>query len=90
LILKLESFGQLEIELNGSTLMGSFESIEYMNIDFRAIESSISRIKFPGVSKLIEAGFKCLLCFIPDSDLTQKLLGSSGKLQRKNPYPNIP
>lgn len=76
-ILKVESCGELEVELNCSTLVLSLENVEKLDINFRAIKSTVSFINFVWLSKLLKSFFKCRFCDIPVLNVTQVFLRPS-------------
>lgn len=47
-VLKIESDGQLEVQLNGATLLRSPEHIVYHDINLWPIKSSITFVDLPG------------------------------------------
>lgn len=79
--LKVESCRQLEIQLNCSALMFSSEHIEQFDIDFRAVESSISFIQFIRLSELFKSSFQLRFSLVPIINATQILLRSCGELK---------
>lgn len=81
--LEVETNRQLEIQLDGSALVGSLQRVVDFNIDFRTVESTITWVKFPGLSILIECLFECSFSLIPQFFISQSISRSSGKFQFK-------
>lgn len=46
-VLQIESFGKLEIELNGSALERAMKSVLNSDVDLWSIESTIARVQLP-------------------------------------------
>lgn len=46
-VLQIESFGKLEIELNGGALERAMKSVLNSDVDLWSIESSIARVQLP-------------------------------------------
>jgi hypothetical protein len=53
LILQVKPDGELEIALHSTALMATLQCIEYLDVDLRAIESTISVVKFPGAAEFV-------------------------------------
>jgi len=67
----------LEIELHSTTLMGSVKGIIELNIDFRSIEGTISRVEFPLFTESIESFFKGLFSKVPLFNFSQVFFRAS-------------
>ena len=65
LILEVEPDWQVEIKLDGTTLVMSLKSIEYLDINLWSIESTISWVLFPWFSRSIQCLCKSSLSFVP-------------------------
>ena len=81
LVLEVESDGQLEIKLDGSTLVTSVEGISEFDIDLGTVKGSITRVQLPSATELIETAGKGTLGIVPDLDVSEVLLGTGGELQ---------
>mmetsp|Transcript_1837 Transcript_1837/g.2183 ORF Transcript_1837/g.2183 Transcript_1837/m.2183 type:complete len:203 (-) Transcript_1837:761-1369(-) len=83
IVLQVKTNGKLEIQLNRRTLMNTLHRIHDLNVNLRAIESSILRVHLPCTcsGKLIHRVRQRLLRAIPKLDITQCLLRSRRKLQ---------
>lgn len=46
-VLQIESFGKLEIELNGGALERAMKSVLNSDVDLWSIESTIARVQLP-------------------------------------------
>lgn len=64
-VLKVESNGQLEVELNGATLLCSTKSIINYYINFRTVKCSVTLVQLPRFSVLIKSSLKLWFCFLP-------------------------
>lgn len=83
LVLEIESDGKLEIKLNGTALMRSFEGIEHLDVDLGSVEGSITWVFLPGFAKLVESLSKSALSLIPESIISKLVLRSGGELKLK-------
>lgn len=83
LVLKVESNGELEITLDGTTLVLSAQSIEHLDIDLGAVEGTITVVVGPWASKSIESLPKSFLSFVPFFFGAETLFRSGGKLELK-------
>jgi len=65
LVLQIESNGELEIQLDSSTLMSTLQGIIHLDVNLGAIKSAISRVKLPWLSKFVQSIFESFLCSVP-------------------------
>ena len=70
-ILQIESYGQLEIQLDCTALMFTLENVSQLNIYFGTIESSISFVYFVIYLKYIQSLSQLTLSLIPFLQPTQ-------------------
>jgi len=83
LVLQIESIWKLEIKLNSSTLMFSFQCIVKLDINFWSVKCTITWIYFPRSSKFIQSFSQLCFCFIPSRHLTKIIFWSSWQKQNK-------
>src|ERR1700692_4234472 len=73
--LKLEPLRQLEIQLDGSTLVFTVQSIGNNDINLGSIESAITRIEFPidtiGITELVQGLFQHSFSIVPNREFTK-------------------
>mmetsp|Transcript_27074 Transcript_27074/g.42024 ORF Transcript_27074/g.42024 Transcript_27074/m.42024 type:complete len:216 (-) Transcript_27074:1575-2222(-) len=76
LVSQIKSDGQLEIELNCSTLMHAIHGIHDFDVNLGSIERSITRIFAPvsGSNELIHSSCKGRLCRFPQFNISKRLL----------------
>jgi hypothetical protein len=75
--LQVKSDWQLEIKLDGSALMSSFQSIVNFDINFWSVESTTSLICLPWFSKIIKSLSESSFSFIPKLFITKSFSWSS-------------
>lgn len=46
-VLQVEALGELEVELDGSALVGSLEGILNSDVDFGAVEGAVAGVELP-------------------------------------------
>lgn len=46
-VLQIETLGELEVELDGSALVGSFEGVLDSDVDFWTVEGTVARVELP-------------------------------------------
>jgi hypothetical protein len=79
-VLKIKSLRKIEVQLNSSQLMKSSKAVFNLNINLGSIKGSIPGIEFPGSVHLFQDIFELLLGRVPKLNISNELLGSSGKL----------
>jgi hypothetical protein len=79
LILQVKSDRKLEIKLNGTALVGTFQSIKHLDVNFGTVESTITNIEFPGTTKSIKGFLKGSFSFVPKVIITKTDFGAGGK-----------
>lgn len=61
-VFEVESFGELEVKLDGSALEGTVESIADFDVDLRTVEGTVSGIQLPLAWVVGVEGLCQLLC----------------------------
>jgi hypothetical protein len=80
-VLEVKTDGKLEIELDSTALMRSLESIEYLDVDLRSVESTITWVLLPGLSEFVQRLSKGCLGLIPHRVITELVSWSCGKIE---------
>ncbi len=60
LVAEIESNRQLEVQLDGSALVAASQSVEEDDIDFRAIEGTVTLVEGPLEATLVQTVFELL------------------------------
>ncbi len=53
-VLELKANRQLEVQLDGGTLMRALKGIPNVDVDLGSIECAIARVDLPGLAKLVQ------------------------------------
>jgi hypothetical protein len=81
LVLEVEPDRELEVYLDGSALARSFKCVIQLYVDLRSIESSITRVYFPGLSEEVKSSLKSSFSSVPQSIISQLIFRSRRQLQ---------
>lgn len=65
LILEVETNRLLEIDLNSTALVLSLKSIVDLHVDLGSVESTITRVQFPGSTEVVKSVLKSTFSLIP-------------------------
>ena len=81
LVLHVEADGQVEIALNGTALVLALECVEDLDVDFGAVESTITCVDSPGTTETVQRSFKSSFCFVPKVFTSESILRTSRQLK---------
>jgi len=79
-VLKVETDGKLEIELDGGALVVALEGITDVNINLRTVEGTITRVDLPREASAVEHSLQARLGAIPKGGITHEVLRTGGEL----------
>lgn len=81
LVLQVEAYRQLEVDLQGAALVLPFERVVNLDIDFGPIESAVTVVERPRLAEPIQRVFKRRLRFVPLAFRTQSIFWPGRELQ---------
>ena len=79
-VLKLKSFGKLEVKLNSTALPGSSDTVTEMEVQFRTVECAVTFVKYIILAHIGNSSFKRFFCVFPYGFVTHMVFGHGGKL----------
>eukprot|EP00123_Amoebidium_parasiticum_P006088 comp17140_c0_seq1/m.15944 comp17140_c0_seq1/g.15944 ORF comp17140_c0_seq1/g.15944 comp17140_c0_seq1/m.15944 type:complete len:345 (+) comp17140_c0_seq1:800-1834(+) len=82
-VLELEVDGQLEVQLDGGTLVLAAQRILDRDVDLWAVESTITGVELVALAQCIQALLQLRLSPVPQLQFTHVLLGPGRQLERK-------
>ena len=80
-VVEVESLGQLEVELDGGTLVLSAKRVFDLDVDLRAVEGAVALFKLPGEAKLVQTLLQLRFRAVPGLDLAEEVLWAGRQLQ---------
>lgn len=80
LVLKVETNGGVEVDLDGTALVLSLKSIVDLDVNLGSIEGTISLVDGPGFAVVVEGILEGLFSLVPHGLRTESVLGSRRQL----------
>mmetsp|Transcript_8998 Transcript_8998/g.17596 ORF Transcript_8998/g.17596 Transcript_8998/m.17596 type:complete len:260 (+) Transcript_8998:540-1319(+) len=81
LVRETESDRKLEVQLDGSALVRSFQSVPETNVDLGTVEGAVADVEGPGLSGFLQSLLQGCLCLVPQRVVSELVLRTGGQLQ---------